>query len=121
MGFMGGLFRALGFESEKKIKTEKKTSGKASYSLKKKKSKRVDQIDGIPVYYPENFEQIADFAAFIKQEKAIIISIDGCDKETGERILDYLKGFVFGANAKMIDLEENKMYLILPEGMEIEE
>ena len=121
MGFMGGVFKILGFESEKKAKTEKKQKGKASYSLKKSRSKRIDEIDGIPVYYPENHVQIRDFAGFVLEEKPIIISLDACDKENGEKIIEFLNGFIFGSNAKMLDLQDNKMFLILPEGMEIEE
>lgn len=121
MGFMGGIFKALGFESDGKTKQKKKTKTKASYSLKEGKRNRVDQIDGVPVYYPENFEQVKDFAGFVKEGKAIIISKESVSKEEGERILDFLKGFVYGANAKFIVLDEEKLYLILPEGMEIEE
>lgn len=121
MGFMGGVFKILGFESEKKAKTEKKQKGKASYSLNKSRAKRVDEIDGIPVYYPENYEQIRDFVCFVMEEKPIIISLDGCDKENGEKIIAFLNGFIFAANARMLDLQENKMFLLLPEGIEIEE
>ena len=122
MGFMGGIFRALGFEGEKRLKTEKKQKGKASYSLKKGRAKRVDEIDGVPVYYPEAFEQARDFVNFVKEEeRVVIIALDACDKDNGERIIDFLNGFAFGSNSKLIDLDENKMFLILPEGMEIEE
>ena len=121
MGFMGSMFRALGFEGEGKAKTAKKEKGKASYSLKKQKTKRVDQIDGVPVYYPEDFEQIKNFVDFVKNGKAIIVSVEACDKDCGERILTFLEGFAFGVNARQIELNANKLYLILPEGMEVEE
>lgn len=121
MGFMGGIFKALGFESESKSKVSKKKKTKASFSLKNSKDNRVDQIDGVPVYYPENLEQVKDFVQFVKEGKAIIISKESISKEEGERTLDYLHGFVYGASGRFIVLEEEKLYLILPEGMEIEE
>lgn len=121
MGFMGGIFKALGFESESKSKVSKKKKAKASFSLKNGKHNRVDQIDGVPVYYPENFEQTKDFVDFVKDGKAVIISRENLSKEEGERVLDFLNGFVYGVNAKFIDLNENKLFLILPEGMEVEE
>lgn len=120
MGFMGGIFKALGFEGEKKVKANKKQS-KASFNFKKDKGSRVEQIDGVPVYYPENLIQLKDFVDFVKDNKAIIISKEVASKEDGEKILDYLKGFVYGANGRFIVLEEEKLYLILPEGMEVEE
>ncbi len=120
MSFMGGIFKALGFESESKTKKVKPKT-KASYKLNSKKGNRVDDIDGVPVYYPESFEQIKDFVEFVKQNKAIIISTENCENELALRIVDFLKGFCQGANAKFITLNAGKLYLILPEGMEIEE
>lgn len=120
MGFMGGLFKALGFEGEKKPKAEKQKKSKGAYNLNKT-NKRVEQIDGVPVYYPENYDQIGDFLSFVIEGKAIIISLVGCDKESGNRILDFLSGFIFASNARQVCLDENKLYLILPEGIEVEE
>ncbi len=120
MGFMGGLFKALGFESETRVKNKNKKA-KASYSLKSTKKSRIDQIDGVPVYYPENIKQIQDFAHFVKEDKAIIISCENLSKDESEKIITYLQGFAFGASAKLVDLNDEKLYLILPEGMEIEE
>ena len=83
MGFMDYIFKALGFEtSEKKIKKNSKKT-KASYKLKNGKAQdRVEEIDGIPVYYPDGFAQAKDYADFLKEKKAVIISTDLCDKET---------------------------------------
>ena len=119
MGFMGGLFKVLGFESDSKPKAKKQTKTKASYDLNDSKNQKPSQIDGVPVYYPEKKEQCNDFVSFVKQGRAIIISLDYC-KNDQDLILEYINGFVFGANAKMIALN-TKLFLILPEGMEIEE
>lgn len=120
MSLMGGIFKALGFESETKTKKVKPRT-KASYKLGDKKKNRVEDIDGVSVYYPESFEQVTDFIEFAKQNKAIIISTDMCENEVAMRIVDFLKGFCYGCNARLIPLNDNKLYLILPEGMEIEE
>lgn len=121
MGFMNGMFKALGFESENKTK-KVKNKPKASYKLGGgKKSRRVEDIDGVPVYYPETFEQAREFVEFSKQNKAIIISIEASESDVALRITDYLRGFCYGADAKFIPLSDNKLYLILPEGMEVEE
>ncbi len=119
MGFMGGLFQALGFEGDGKAKTKKKS--KASFSLKNVKEKRVEQIDGVPVYYPENVNQTKDFLEFVKSGKAVIISREGASKEEANRMLDFVRGFVYGISGRIISLTEDKLFLILPEGMEVEE
>lgn len=118
MSFMGGIFKALGFEGEKKVKTTKSKT-KASYKFKNKRGRRTDQIDGVPVYYPENLEMLKSFLEFVKQKKAVIISFESCDKNDG--IMDFLHGFVFGTQARSVLLNDEDLYLILPEGMEIEE
>lgn len=122
MGFIDYIFKALGFEGkEKKVKTSKKKT-KASYNLKNGKAEdRVEEIDGIPVYYPENFIQAKEFAQFLKDKKAVIISTDLCDKDNSERILDFYNGVIMAIGAKFIVLDEGRLYLLLPEGMEVEE
>ena len=55
---------------------------------------------------------------FIKQRRVIILSFDYVDIDKFE---DYLDGFVCGTNAKKIVLDDGKLYLIVPEGIKIEE
>ena len=122
MSFMDYIFRALGFEAgEKKNKAAKKKT-RASYKLKNGKSQdRVEEIDGIPVYYPEDFAQAKEYLEFLKDKKAVILSTDLCDKPTIDRILDFYQGAIQGMGAKFIVLDEGRLYLLLPEGMEVEE
>lgn len=120
MGFMGGLFKVLGFESESKPKAKKQTKTKASYNLNDNKKAKPSQIDGVPVYYPEKNEQCKEFLSFVKEGKAIIISLEYCSGDNEKLALEFIKGFVTGASSKFISLND-KLYLILPEGMEIEE
>lgn len=122
MSWMDYIFKALGFEAgEKKSKGLKKKT-RASYKLKNgAASDRVEQIDGIPVYYPENFAQAKEYIEFLKDKKAVIISTDLCDKEEKSRVLDFYQGAVLGMGAKFIVLDEDRLYLLLPEGMEVEE
>lgn len=120
MGFMGGLFRVLGFEGEKKPKAEKSKQSKATYTLKNTKNVRVDQIDGVSVYYPENISQAKEFLEFVKQKKAVIISLEACDRENADKVLAFIDGFVFALPNKKVVLEEDRLYLILPEGMDVE-
>lgn len=124
MSFMGYVFKALGFESnEQKTKAKQpKVKTKATYKFKDGKStNRVEHIDGIPVYYPVTFNQAKEYGQFLKDKKAVIISIESCEKADSMRILDYFRGVTFGMNAKFITLDEDRLYLLLPEGLEVEE
>ena len=122
MSWMDYIFKALGFEAEEKKNKVVKKKTKASYKLKNGKAQdRVEQIDGIPVYYPENFVQAKEYSSFLKDKKAVIISTDLCDKDSHERILDFYNGVVSAIGAKLIVLDEGRLYLLLPEGCEVEE
>lgn len=119
MGFMGNIFKVLGFEGESKATPSKKVKTKGTYSLKKKNT-CPEQIDGVSVYYPEKKEQCKEFVKFVQEGKAIIISLEYCVKDECEGALDFLAGFSMGANVRKVSLSDN-LFLLLPEGMEVEE
>jgi FtsZ-interacting cell division protein YlmF len=124
MNIMGYVFKALGFESDEVRSKPKKVVKKTQASFKFKNGKmtnRAEHIDGIPVYYPESFGQAKEYAQFLRDKKAFIISVDSCSREDGVKICEYFQGVAFGIKAKMINLEEDRLYLLLPEGMEVEE
>ena len=59
MGLFGKIMGAMGFQTSgeqvRPKKKEKNISTKASYNLKKKEAvEKIDNIDGIKVYYPED-------------------------------------------------------------------
>ncbi len=123
MKFMGYIFKFLGFENEEvRSKPKKVKKAKASFKFKNgQMTNRAEHIDGIPVYYPENFVQAREHASFLRDKKAFIISVESCSREDADKIFEYFHGVAYGLRAKMITLEEDKLYLLLPEGMEVEE
>lgn len=121
MGFWGGVFKALGFEGDKKVKN-KSTKPKATYNLNEEASMRPDEIDGVPVYYPENNDQLREFLVFIKKDKPLIISFDACKRDNAREGVTFLNGFCYGSEAKMVALRDDEgLYLVLPKGVEVEE
>lgn len=122
MGVMGKIFKALGFESEEKSKRTEKNKTKASFKIKHGKVKsRAEEIDGVPVYYPESYLQVRDFAEILKNGNPCIISVEYCERDLADRILTYFEGVCFALSASRHEIEEGKLYLYLPEDMEIEE
>lgn len=121
MGIIGKILKAFGFENEEKVKP-KKNKTKASFKIKDGKIKsRAEEIDGIPVYYPESFLQVKDFAEILKKGNPLIISIEYCEKDLSERVISYFEGVCFALSASQHEIESGKLFLYLPEGMEIEE
>ena len=66
-------------------------------------------------------EHINDFVCFVMENKPIIVSLEGCNEDVSKKILCFLDGFIFASNARIVTLDEKNLYLILPEGMGIEE
>jgi len=126
MGFFGKVLEAMGFQStdEKEVKPKKKeklVSTKASYNLKKKETvERLDNIDGIKVYYPEEYDEVKKLYEIFKAGDPIIINFDYANDADIERIKAYFSGVCDASNVKFVSINGEKMYILLPEGVEIE-
>ena len=125
MSFMGKVFSYLGFEgSEKETKTreKKEKTVKASYNFKKKnRFEKKDSIDGVKVLYPETLEDALKVCDYMKNDEAVIISIEHCQKSEIEKLVAYITGASEMVGGKIRTLEKDKYYIFLPEGVEIEE
>ena len=122
MGIFGGLFRALGFESEEEAKPvrkkSKKTETKASFNLKKDKIEKPDRIDGVKVIYVEGMFSAKKALDLYKAGEPVLVNVQEADER--ERILGYLEGFVTATGGKVETIEERILVILLPEGVEIE-
>lgn len=125
MGFFGKIMEAMGFQSNgeqvKPKKKEKNISTKASYNLKKKEVvEKIDNIDGIKVYYPEEYEQCKKLYEIFKAGDPIIINLSYTDEMESERIKAYFDGICDATGVQFVSINGEKMYILLPEGVEIE-
>lgn len=122
MGIFGGLFRALGFESEDEAKPvrkkSKKTETKASFNLKKDKIEKPDRIDGVKVIYVEGMFSAKKALDLYKAGEPVLVNVQEADER--DRILGYLEGFVTATGGKIETIEEKILVILLPEGVEIE-
>ena len=122
MSFFGGVFRALGFESEetevKPKKKVKKVEQKASFNLKKDKIERPDKIDGIKVVYIECMADCEKAIKIFKSDEPVLVNFDYADDKS--RALGFIEGAMSTLSGSMTSIEENKLYILLPEGVEIE-
>ncbi len=120
MGFMDYIYRFFGFESDdvKVVKQKQKSNKKASYNLKVTQ-KLPDEIDGIQVFYPENFEDCKDKVNLLKKDIPFFIDFRACGSAEKNKVLDYYSGVIdiLGATSEKVD---KNLYIFLPKNMEIE-
>lgn len=118
MGFLNYIYKIFGFESDDVKVVNKKSPQKASYNLKVTQ-KLPDEIDGIKVFYPQNFDEIKDKVELLKKETPFFIDFRGCSSSEKAKILDYYHGVidVLGATEENVD---KNLYIFLPKNMEIE-
>lgn len=123
MGFFGKMMGALGFQSteEKPKKKEKEQSKKASYDLRKQeKVEKIDNIDGIKVFYPEEISEVKKIFQFFKNGEPIVINFEYADEIERDKIKAYFYGVADALKVKFLSINGEKMYILLPEGVEIE-
>ena len=110
MGLFGKMMGVLGFQSNEEPKPNKKPQEektKAAYDLKKQNSQEpAREIDGIRVFYPEEIAEVKEIVKIFKNGDAVIINFEYCDEFERDKIKAYFYG--------------EKMYILLPEGVEIE-
>ena len=119
MGLMNYIYKFFGFESDDvKVVTKKKNPQKASYNLKIKKD-IPDEIDGVKVFYPEDFADCKERAELLKKGKPFFLDFRGCSNADKNKALSYLSGVVEALGASMEEVEKN-LYIFLPKNMKIE-
>lgn len=124
MSIFGKVLGVLGFQSNEEPKPKKKPKEektKAAYDLKKQKSQEpAREIDGIRVFYPEEIAEVKDIIKIFKNGDAVIVNFDYCEEVERDKIKAYFYGVCEIANSKFLSINGEKMYILLPEGVEIE-
>lgn len=124
MGLFGKMMGILGFQSNEEPKPKKKQKEektKASYDIKKQEKKEpAREIDGIKVFYPEEIAEVKDIIKIFKNGDAVIVNFDYCGEVERDKIKAYFFGVCEIANSKFLSINGEKMYILLPEGVEIE-
>lgn len=118
MKLMNFIYKIFGFESDDVQVVKKKQNQKATYNLKVSQ-KLPDEIDGIRVYYPENFEDCKEKTELLKNCTPFFIDFRGCNSQEKNKILDYYGGVIdiLGASSEQVD---KNLYIFLPKNMELE-
>ena len=125
MGVMSKIFGILGFEpsdQEEKQKSKKHKKVKATYNFKKREQlEKVDNIEGIKVVYPEFLSDGKKYLEYILDKQPLIISIEEMNEQEMIKLIAYLSGACDLSGCRCVVLEKDRYYILLPEGMEIED
>lgn len=118
MGLMNYIYKFFGFEGDDVKVVKKKNTQKATYNLKIAQ-KLPNEIDGIRVFYPENFEDCKEKVDLLKKNTPFFIDFRACSSQEKNKILDYFHGVidVLGATEEIVD---KNLHIFLPKNMEIE-
>lgn len=120
MGLMNYIYRAFGFESDdvKVVRKKAVAQPKASYNLKLTQ-KLPDEIDGVRVFYPQNFEDVKDRVELLKNGTPFFLDFRACSSQEKNKILDYFHGVIDILGAKEEYVDKN-LHIFLPKNMEME-
>lgn len=116
---MNFIYKIFGFESDDvKVVTKKKNPQKASYNLKIKQE-LPEEIDGVKVFYPEDFDDCKEKTELLKNNTPFFLDFRGCTVSEKNKALDYLSGVIAVLGATSEEVEKN-LYIFLPKNMKIE-
>lgn len=119
MGLMHYIYKFFGFESDDvKVVAKKKNPQKATYNLKIKQD-MPEEIDGVKVFYPEDFEECKERADLLKKNTPFFLDFRACSNNEKNKALNYISGVIAVLGASMEEVEKN-LYIFLPKNMKIE-
>lgn len=112
------------FQSEK-IQTEEIKNNKTKMFRKKEAEKKetVVRDEDISAYQSvivdlKKYEDCKKIAKYIKNDKVVTLNLEYLDKETAQRIIDFLSGAMCIKGARLIDISAN-VYVSVPKDMNV--
>ena len=67
---------------------------------------------------PKKFEDCKKIASYIKQDKTVTLNLEHLDKETAQRIIDFLSGAMSIKEAKLIEISRS-VYVSVPKNINV--
>ncbi|MDD4493378.1 MAG: cell division protein SepF, partial [Eubacteriales bacterium] len=73
----------------------------------------------VVILNPQNFEQARDITDNLKNNKPVVVNVEGLEKNLAQRIVDFLSGSVYALNGN-IQKVANCIFLIAPQNVDIQ-
>ncbi|MDF2909248.1 MAG: hypothetical protein K0Q56_128 [Sporolactobacillus laevolacticus] len=78
----------------------------------------IHQQNKVVLVEPKRFEEVEEIVGYLKNKQTIICSLQGTDKDQGQRILDFIGGTAFALNGQIRKIGKNT-FLFAPEQVDI--
>ena len=87
---------------------------------KQEKVEKIDNIDGIKVFYPEEIAEVKKIFQFFCNGEPVVINFEYADEIERDKIKAYFYGVADALKVKFLSVNGEKMYILLPEGVDVE-
>lgn len=84
----------------------------------KTNKKKAFTTENVSVICPKSFADIQQLLDSLKLKEGFIVDFESVDASLSQRMLDFLSGAIYSLDGKIEQLK-NKMYIILPKGLNI--
>lgn len=110
-------------EEQETIREEQHQPTQFLHSTLKKQQNKVVNIHSssqlkVVIVQPENFEDARDICDHLKNKKPVIINLEEIDKESAQRIVDFLSGSVYALDGDIQKVSAG-IFLIAPNNVDI--
>lgn len=108
---------------EKEMNKEETQQTPFLYSNSKKQQNKVVNIHStsqfkVVIVQPETFDDAQDICDHLKSKKPVVINLEEVEKESAQRIIDFLSGSVYALDGT-IQKVANGIFLIAPNNVDI--
>ena len=67
---------------------------------------------------PDRYEEVTDIADHLNDRKTVVLNLEGADKDTARRIVDFLSGAAYANHGNMKKVSKGT-FLIVPNGVDM--
>lgn len=93
-----------------------------TFTKKPQQNKVVNMHSGnqfkVVIMQPETFDDARDVCDHLKSKKPIVVNLENLNKETAQRVIDFLSGSVYGLDGD-IQKVSSSIFLIVPSNVDI--
>ena len=122
MGKFSKLLNAIGIPAEEYEEADEMAFESEPAPAAAKKGKVVNLTDStqfnVVVIQPENFDEAKEIADHLKSRKPVVINLELLDKDTAQKIFDFLNGAIYALGGNVQKVATN-IYLIAPHNVGI--
>lgn len=124
MNLVGWEDREPAGEENNALEEDQTQEYKKTTGLKRNQQNKIVNINSqghfkVVIHNPQSFEQAREITEHLKGKKAVVVNVEGLDKNLAQRIVDFLSGSVYALNGN-IQKVTNGIILVAPQNVDIQ-